>query len=145
MSLLPRSLIFCAISLCSLAEGNEPYPVVDSASQKARDIDRRAILESELAAEQQALDSAKEALARAPTDDMRSGVHRHEENVKALRRELERLPDKSPVHVAARPAVPDTTATAMHTPRAPNQVPFWDVYRRSASPIDSQLPAKELP
>lgn len=144
MSLLPRSLIFCAISLCSLAEGNEPYPVVDSASQKARDIDRRAILESELAAEQQALGSAKEELARAPSDDMRSGVHRHEENVKALRRELERLPHNAPVRIAARPAVPDTTATATRTPRAPNQAPFWDVYRRSA-PIDSQPPAKELP
>lgn len=145
MSLLPRSLIFCAISLCSLAEGNEPYPFVDSASQQARDIDRRAILESELAAEQQALGSAKEAFARAPTDDMRSGVHRHEENVKALRRELERLPDKAPVRVAARPAAPDATATATRTPPAPTQAPFWDVYRRSAPSIDSQPPAKELP
>lgn len=145
MSLLPRSLIFCAISLCSLAEGNEPYPVVDRASQQARDIDRRAILESELAAEQQVLGGAREAFARTPTDDMRSGVHRHEENVKALRRELERLPDKAPIRVAARPAVPDATATATRTPRAPNQAPFWDVYRRSAPPIDSQPPAKELP
>lgn len=145
MSLLPRSLIFCAISLCSLAEGNEPYPVVDSASQKARDIDRRAILESELAAEQQALGSAKEAFARAPTDDMRSDVHRHEENFKALRRELERLPDNAPVRVAARPAIPGATATATRTPPAPVQAPFWDVYRRSAPPIDSQPPAKELP
>lgn len=145
MSLLPRSLIFCAISLCSLAEGNEPYPVVDSASQKARDIDRRAILEAELAAEQQALGSAKEALARAPSDDMRSGVHRHEDNVKALRRELERLPDKAPVRVAARPAARDATVAATRTSPAPVQAPFWDVYRRSAPPIDSQPPAKELP
>ena len=145
MSLLPRSLIFCAISLCSLTEGKEPYPVVDSASQKARDIYRRAILESELAAEQHALGSAEEAFATMPTDDMRSGVHRHEENVKALRRELERLPQNAPVRVTARPAVPDTTATATRIPRAPNQAPFWDVYRRSAPPTDSQPPAKELP
>jgi hypothetical protein len=145
MSLLPRSLIFCAISLCSLAEGNEPYPVVDSASQKARDIDRRAILESELAAEQQALGGAKEALARAPSDDMRSGLHRHEENVKALRRELDRLRDTAPIRVAARPAIRGTTATAKRTPPSPVQAPFWDVYRRSAPPIDSQPPAKELP
>jgi len=145
MSLLPRSLIFCAISLCSLAEGNEPYPVVDSASQQARDIDRRAILESELAAEQQALGSAKETFARAPTDDMRSGVHRHEENVKALRRELERLTDSAPVRVAARPAARDVTAATVRTPPAPVQAPFWDVYRRSAPPIDSHPPAKELP
>jgi hypothetical protein len=145
MSLLPRSLILCAISLCSLAEGNEPYPVVDSASQQARDIDRRAILESELAAEQQAFGGAKEGFARTPTDDMRSGMHRHEENVKALRRELERLPHNAPVRVAARPAVPDTAATATRIPPAPNQAPFWDVYRRSAPSIDSQPPAKELP
>jgi len=145
MSLLPRSLIFCAISLCSLAKGNEPYPVVDSAIQKARDIDRRAILESELAAEQQALDSAKEAFAKAPTDDMRSGVHRHEENVKALRRELKRLPDSTPVRVAARPAARDPTPAATRTLSAPVQAPFWDAYRRSAPSIDSQPPAKELP
>ena len=145
MSLLPRSMIFCAISLCSLAEGKEPYPVVDSVSQRARDIDRRAILESELAAEQQALAGAKEAFARAPTDDMRSGVHRHEENVKALRRELQRLPDKAPVRVAARPAATDVTASTERTPPARAQAPFWDVYRRSAPPIDSQPPAKELP
>jgi hypothetical protein len=145
MSLLRRSLIFCAISLCSLAEGNEPYPVVDSASQKAREIDRRAILESELAAEQQALGSARESFARAPTDDMRSGVHRHEENVKALRRELERLPDSAPVRVAARPAGRDTTASTTRTPPVSVQAPFWDVYRRSAPPIDSPPPAKELP
>jgi len=143
MSLLPRSLIFCAISLCSLAEGNEPYPVVDSAIQKARDIDRRAILESELAAEQQALGSAKEAFARTPTDDMRSRVHRHEENVKALRREL--VPDKAPVRIAARPATSDGTAATTRTPPAPAPAPFWDVYRRGAPPIDFQPPAKELP
>lgn len=145
MSLLPRSLIFCAISLCSLAEGKEPYPVVDNASQKARDIDRRAILESELATEQQELGSAKEAFARAPTDDMRSGVHRHEENVKALRRELERLPDKAPVRVAARLAASDAAVTATRPRPISVQAPFWDVYRRSAPPIDSQSPAKELP
>jgi hypothetical protein len=133
MSLLPRSLIFCAISLCSLAEGNEPYPVVDSASQKARDIDRRAILESELAVEQQALGGAKEAFTRAPTDDMRSGVHRHEENVKALRRELERLMDNAPVRVASHPALIHATATATRTPPVSVQAPFWDVYRRSAT------------
>ena len=145
MSLLPRSLIFCAISLCSLAEGNEPYPVFDSAIQKARDLDRRAILELELASERQALGSAKEAFAKAPTDDMRIGVHRHEENVKALQRELERLPHNAPVRLAARPAVRDAATTVTRTPPAPNQAAFWDVYRRSAPPIDSQPPAKELP
>jgi len=145
MSLLPRSLIFCAISLCSLTEGKEPYPVVDSASQKARDIYRRAILESELAAEQHALGSAEEAFATMPTDDMRSGVHRHEENVKALRRELARLPDKAPVRVAAGPAARDPTVAVTRTPPAPVQAPFWDVYRRTAPSIDSQPPAKELP
>lgn len=145
MSLLPRSLIFCAISLCSLAEGNEPYPVVDRAVQKARDIDRRAILEVELAAEQQALGTAKEAFTRAPTDDTRSGVHRHEENVKALRRELERLPHKASVHVIARSTALDAAAAATRIPPIPAQAPFWDVYRRGAQPIDSQPPAKELP
>lgn len=145
MSLLTRSLMFCAISLCSLAEGNEPYPVFDSATQKDLDIDRRAILESELAAERLALDSVKEAFARAPTDGLRIRVHRHEENVKALQRELERLPHSAPVRLAARPAVRDAATTTTRIPPAPIQAAFWDVYRRSAPHIDSQPPAKELP
>lgn len=142
MSLLGKTLVFCAISLCSLARGNEPFPVVDKASQQARDVDRRAILESELAAEQQALDAVHESMTKAPTEGTLADLHRHEENVKALQRELRRLPDGKPLRVRAREA---GGAATSRNPFPSPQVPFWDVYRRGASNTDSQPPAKELP
>lgn len=145
MGSLQRSLVFCAISLCSLAQGNELFPKVDAAVQETRDADRRLILETELAAERQSLGAAREAMAKSPTNDARTEVHRHEENVEALRRELEHLPDGAPVRVGARrPGIPDAPASGRSTP-VPAQAPFWDVYRRNASPVDFQPPAKELP
>lgn len=145
MRLLPRLLIFCAISLCPLAQGNDQFPVVDKSEQKARDVDRRAILETELAAELRAVDAGREALAKAPSEAARVDGHRHEENVKALRRELERLSDGAPVRVGARGAASAADAAIKRTAPAPAQAPFWDVYRRGAQSIDLQPPAKELP
>lgn len=145
MSLLRKLLIFCAISLCSLARGNEPFPSIDKASQQARDADRRTILASELVAEQQALGAARESMAQASTDDAQANLHRHEENVKALQRELSQLPDQKPLRVHARAAGADATADIKRTSSTPPPAPFWDVYRRGVSPSDSQPPAKELP
>lgn len=143
MSSLPRLLIFCAISLCSFARGNEPYPIVDRGAQKARDVDRRAILEAELTAEQDALRLAHEAMAKAPSDEARREVHRREENVKALHRELARVPMEVQVRVTARATNIDAASGKRPAPQA--QVPFWDVYLRNASPTDFQPPAKESP
>lgn len=142
MGSLPRMLIFCAISLCSYARGNEPYPVVDRSVQTARDADRRAILEAELASEQADLRSAKDAFAKAPADMARKEVHRHEENVKALLRELDRL--TAPIRVSARTASDGAAAEKQAASKADNP-PFWDVYRRTAPPTDFQPPAKESP
>jgi len=144
MSLLPRSLIFCAISLCSLVQGKEPFPFIDKADQQARNVDRRHILEAEFAAEQQALGAAREVAERAPGEGALAAVHRHEENVKALQRELSRLQDESPVRVSARVAGTKAIPAKRSTP-ASVQAPFWDVYGRSALPTDFQPPVKELP
>jgi hypothetical protein len=145
MSLLRKPLIFCAISLCSLAQGKEPFPFIDRATQQVRDMDRRAILASELASEQLALVAAREAMAKVPTDDTQADLHRHEENVKALQRELGRLPDAKPVRVHARAAATEGTVDNGRVSSMPPPAPFWDVYRRGASPTDSQPVAKELP
>lgn len=101
------------------------YPVVAKAEQKARDVDRRLILQTELAAE-------GDALAKATTLSDSDAIHRHEENIKALQRELgggefeggsgarHRVTVK-----ALRPAA--NTAGVTRSPR------FWDPYNR---PID---------
>jgi len=82
-------------------------PTVDTNTQRQRDDERRGILESELAAEQQRLDEARQALAEQ--EAMRSGdernyqrvlerlkpyqeaVAQHEKNIVSLRQELANL------------------------------------------------------
>ena len=93
------------------------FPKVDNGTQKARDTDRRRILEGELASEQKALDEARRALAEQeetilPNERMqtktggginggkveervapyRDKVALHERNVEAIKKELARLP-----------------------------------------------------
>ncbi|TJZ71681.1 DUF4124 domain-containing protein [Chitiniphilus eburneus] len=84
------------------------FPKVDSATQKARDTNRRLILQEELAAEQRALDEARQALADAEgtrsaeekqnpqkyvqrLSRLREAAVVHEKNVTALTSELGRL------------------------------------------------------
>ena len=88
------------------AAGNG-FPKVDSSEQRARDGDRRRILESELETEQQALGRARQQLAEQ--EAVRGGDERnyqrvldrlkpyqdqvalHERNIEALRKELGNL------------------------------------------------------
>ncbi|XZG70930.1 DUF4124 domain-containing protein [Chitinibacteraceae bacterium HSL-7] len=84
------------------------FPKVDAATQRARDTNRKQILTDELAAEQRALDSARQALADAETTKsneekqnpakyvqrltrLREAAMTHEKNVAALTDELGRL------------------------------------------------------
>ena len=84
-----------------------PRPRVDGNTQRARDDERRQILESELAAEQEQLDAARQALSEQ--ESIRQGdernyarvlerlkpyqdaVEQHEKNVAAIRQELVNL------------------------------------------------------
>jgi len=85
------------------AQPNAPtpgdFPKVGAGEQKARDGDRRAILEQELATEQKNLDEAKKVLAQqeAAAGPVKSPerlkpyqdtVQLHERNVEALRKEM---------------------------------------------------------
>lgn len=73
------------------------FPRVSGNEQKARDNDRRAILDKEMANELQNVDKAKRALADAgaqPPDKLqalRDTVALHERNVEALRKEIGNL------------------------------------------------------
>ncbi len=100
-----------AFSLSAKAAPRTPtpavFPRVDDNAQKARDTDRRRILESELAAEQKNLEEAKKALAEQ--EAVRSGDERnyqrvldrlqpfkdkvalHERNLEAIRKEIANL------------------------------------------------------
>ncbi len=73
------------------------FPRVSGSDQKARDGDRRAILDKELANEQQNLEKAKKALFDAgnqPQDKLRplrDTVALHERNIESLKKELGNL------------------------------------------------------
>jgi len=72
------------------------FPRVQEDTQKARDGDRRHILEQELAGEQRSLEQAKKELAeqeaaRTPNDRLvayRERVGQHERNIQAIQKEL---------------------------------------------------------
>lgn len=105
------------------------YPVIAKADQKARDADRRLILQTELATEREALAKAKLKLNTTSSKEEADAIHRHEENIKALERELEysaaqggdELPPRAVVK-ALRPAT--RTANASRVPQ------FWNPYNR---------------
>ncbi len=90
------------------AKANSPtpgdFPKVGAGEQKARDGDRRAILDQELSSEQKSLDDAKKALAQqeaaAPGGPAKAQerlkpyqdtVQLHERNVEALKKEIGNL------------------------------------------------------
>lgn len=73
------------------------FPRVSGDQQKARDGDRRAILDKELATEQKNLATAKKALADAGgavperVTPLRDAVQLHERNIEALTKEIGKL------------------------------------------------------
>jgi hypothetical protein len=132
-----RSLsIFFLLTVTLSARAQQLFPTATPAAQKERDIDRRLILETELAEEYGALDKANAELDAHQTDETRSAVHRHKENIKALKRELDFNASIAPsftsqrvVIKAMRPAAGADSASA--TAR------FWDPYNRSSESSDS--------
>lgn len=68
------------------------FPRVSSSEQKARDTDRRAILERELATEQAALEKVRQAVTGAnPPATARDSITLHERNIEALNKELAKV------------------------------------------------------
>ncbi|MDD3352154.1 DUF4124 domain-containing protein [Zoogloea sp.] len=77
------------------SQGGAGFPRVDGTTQRARDSDRRRILEEELASEQRALEVARRDAAQDPRRSASGAgtdrVQIHERNIEALRRELSNL------------------------------------------------------
>jgi hypothetical protein len=88
-------------------ESKRNFPKVDGDTQKKRDSERRAILEQELATEQDALEKAKKDLAEQESvreggernyqrfldrvQPFRDAVANHERNIEAIQREIANL------------------------------------------------------
>lgn len=123
-------LLLSALALSARAQ--PAYPTVGKEAQKARDADRRLILETELQAERAELEKARDAFDTGAPGEREATVHRHLENVKALQRELGSKatpPDTGPV----RAVLKATRAAASNG--APGR--FWDPYQRTPDAADS--------
>jgi hypothetical protein len=132
-----RSLsIFFLLTVTLSAGAQQSFLTAMPAAQKERDMDRRLILETELADEYGALDKANSELDAHQTDEARSAVHRHKENIKALKRELDRNASIAPPFKAQRVVIKDMRpSTGADNASATGR--FWDPYNRSSESSDS--------
>ncbi len=92
---IATALIFAtASSIAQVTSRN--FPVIDAKTQVGRDAERQVILQNELKEEQAKADAASKALTDAKTrrlpaaaiSDAEAALHRHEQNVATLKREL---------------------------------------------------------
>lgn len=111
------------------AQAQQSYPVVNQATQRERDADRRLILETELQAERGELAKAQAALDASPTQERKADVHRHVENEKALQRELDGVAgEPREARTPARAIVKAMRTAATSANKSPR---FWDPYHRA--------------
>ncbi len=120
-----------AQSQLSYAQDSASYPIVDPATQKARDNDRRHILESELQTERQELATAQASLTAGPTQERAAEVHRRLENINSLQRELDSVAGKQqaprqPLRVVVKVQRPAASPRGMNGTAA-----FWNPYNRA--------------
>lgn len=120
-------------TLC--AQAQSAYPVVSKSEQKARDDDRRPLLESELSLEKDALAKAKAELVIEPTNERIAEVHRHQENINALHREIGAIGPQKMEQKRERPVAKAIRQVAhvVDSKRKPN---FWDPYNRTPDLTD---------
>jgi hypothetical protein len=122
--------IFLLSAAAPYVQAQPLYPAVAKADQKARDADRRLILQTELAAEREALAKAKSKSNAVDLNEQASAIHRHEENITALERELEGSAAQNGAEAIPRPVV-KAIRPAARTANATRIPQFWDPYNRA--------------
>jgi hypothetical protein len=108
---------------------------VAKAEQGERDKDRRLILETELVAEHDALMKSKAAFENSRTRDREIEVHRHEENIKALQRELDSTTNNDAARNPKRVLV-KAQRPARGVGSTKDAGRFWDPYNRASDTTD---------
>ena len=126
-------LVLATVTVCVRAQ--PLYPTVAKAEQMERDKDRRLILETELVAEHEALMKSKAAFDRSPVHDREIEVHRHEENIRALQRELDSTAGNDAARNAKRVLV-TAQRPAIVAGNTKNTGRFWDPYNRASDTTD---------
>ena len=149
MIMLQRSIVIFLLigplsyaqSQWSYAQDSASYPIADPAAQKARDNERRHILESELETERQELAKAQASLTASPTQERAAEVHRHLENIKSLQRELDGVAGRQqaprqPLRVVVKAQRPAASPRNVNGTAA-----FWNPYNRVPDPeVTADLP-----
>lgn len=147
VSIICAALVFCPLYVHAADNSPKPFPAIDPATQKARDDERKTILQDEMRDEVLKLNKDKSDLAAAQNAKRPAGeitalaesVHRHEANVAALNRELLTTGQQAKAaQVPVRLAVVKQQAPTPSKADAGDQpdtapVPFWDVYHRQAN------------
>jgi len=142
-----RKVIFFLIGCSANAIAQSSYPVIDKEVQQARDQERHLILNTELLAEYQEMTKTVNALAANPAKELAAKAHRHNENIKALQRELHNAKAaQAPMRVVVKsgrpPAQPPTGS-------ATTVAAYWNPYNRAIdarSPTDSSTtPRRDAP
>jgi hypothetical protein len=121
-------LVLATLTVCVRAQ--PLFPTVAKAEQVERDRGRRLILEAELAAERGSLLNAKAGFEASPTSDLGMEVHRHQENIKALQRELDSIVQAAGASRRAAVKAQRPALTTKDTGR------FWDPYNRAPDTTD---------
>ncbi|WP_143054530.1 MULTISPECIES: hypothetical protein [Massilia] len=127
-----RKFIFFLVGCSANALAQSSYPVIDNKTQEARDQERHLILNTELLAEYQEFWKTTGALAASPTPELAAKAHRHDENIKALQRELRsadagRKPPNAPLRVVVR-------AERQAGPRGgAGAATYWNPYNRATN------------
>ena len=129
-----RMIIFFLIGHSASALAQSSYPVIEKEVQQARDQERLVILNMELVAEHQELVKARGELASNPTKELQAKAHRHDENIKALQRELRGIgsaqgSSSAPLRVVAvAKRLPEPSQARSPTALAT----YWNPYNRAA-------------
>jgi hypothetical protein len=143
-------VIFLLLSAAQFAKAQLLYLAVPRTVQQARDEDRRLILDTELHAERQALVAAQTARARGVSDASRTEVHRHEQNVEALQREINGVSESTQEKHDTAFVVRGRSATRPIPFKDTSQsASFWNPYNRTpetgTSTVSSIIQRSEIP
>lgn len=143
--------IFFLIGYSTSALAQSPSPIVSRQTQHALDAERRLILNTELSAEYQELAKTKDFLSHTPTGELQAKAHRHEQNIRSLKRELDGIvgtgsPMSEPIRVVGRPERQPERIALRGADAAPT---YWNPYNRTAltvQPTDSSTaPRRDTP
>lgn len=149
----PKLMFLCLILLLGvgpeLALADGPFSAVSAESQKSRDDKRVSILKGELSQEKSEIEKAQRAVADlmarkvggVELDEARENVKRHAQNVEAINREIN-LVTKSAGSGQAKVVV---KAAAVVPEALPQEVPYWDTFRRGTGKDTVKAVVREAP